>query len=225
MASYCTSPSSQLPFQSTIASEELDRGEVLEGISKLSLTSRNSSEDEPESEIRSGTSEQANINFEANFNSAGMSVLSQSPTFSGKTGENVNTFLQACKHAWSAAPFKTEEDREQVRATTVKIGVKGEAAVFMDYMTEEEQNSFEILSAKLRERFPWRRQIEENKSMILNQVVALTQGIQTMEQYAEQGRRVKNHAPAKYQDALAERRIEGLTRLDIQLSIKTVHGY
>lgn len=143
-----------------------------------------------------------------------------SPTFSGKGDESVGMFLLQCKHAWSGMPFSHNEERSEARATTLHLGVTGEARVFIKSLPEGECYNFEILSSKLKERFP-QRQPMGKRGLILSRMMALKQDSKTLEQYADAGREIVNEAPTEDQEVLADRWIAGLANKNLRMNVKS----
>ncbi|KAJ5914503.1 hypothetical protein N7504_003386 [Penicillium tannophilum] len=145
-----------------------------------------------------------------------------SPTFSGKGDESVDIFLLQCKHAWSGMSFCYDEEKSEARATTLHLGVKGEARVFIQSLPKVEYYDFEILSSKLKERFS-QRQAVENRGLILGRMMALKQGSKTLEEYADAGREIRNEVPAKDQEMLTDRWIAGLADKNLRMNVKSLN--
>lgn len=143
-----------------------------------------------------------------------------SPTFSGKGDECVDIFLLQCKHAWSGMYFSHNEEKSEARATTLHLGVTGEARVFIKSLPEGECYDFEILSSKLKERFP-QRQPMEKRGLILSRMIALKQESKSLEEYADAGREIGNEAPTEDQEVLADRWIAGLANKNLRMNVKS----
>lgn len=117
-------------------------------------------------------------------------------------------------------PFSHNEEKSEARATTLHLGVTGEARVFIKSLPEGECYNFEILSSELKERFP-QRQPMGKRGLILSRMMALKQESKNLEQYADAGREIGNEAPTEDQEVLADRWIAGLANKNLRMNVKS----
>lgn len=130
------------------------------------------------------------------------------PAFSGAHGEDVDTYVNQCEGAWSWTQMP-KADLSKAQATTLYGGLKDEALEFASGLDQETRQNFNVLSAKLKERFHFRRRTR-SQSQIAADIVGLRQENKSFDEYAEVGSMLYDTDGEALNDFLIDRWIEGL---------------
>lgn len=130
------------------------------------------------------------------------------PIFSGSSGEDIERYINQCEWAWAGSQIP-KEDLSRAQVTTLYGGLKGNALDFANGLNQEARQSFQSLSQRLKERFPFRER-RESQRQVLDQIRHLKQGERSLDAYVEEGRRLLHSDGETLNEFLIDQWVDGL---------------
>lgn len=135
-------------------------------------------------------------------------MTAKTPFFSGAPGEDAEMYVNQCEGAWAGIQIP-KEYLSRAQATTLYGGLKGTALEFAQGLEQDTRHSFEQLSTKLKERFPF-RQRTLSQSEIAARIMSLRQDSKSFDEYVDAGWALYHADGEVLNDFLVDRWIEGL---------------
>ena len=144
-------------------------------------------------------------------------ALGGDPTFLGSATEAVDVYINKYKFYQVSCGLSADKLSE-ARGTTLYRGLTGAIEEYTLTLDIEEQLDFDKLSAKLRERFPFKKR-EVDRMDTINKVMALKQGNKSFEEYIDKAFKLKPLLGNDIESLLAQRQVNGLRSESIAIAI------
>jgi hypothetical protein len=129
------------------------------------------------------------------------------PVFTGAPGEDVDHFIDRCELYYVTAGLTTA--LQEANAVMLREGCQGMARECIQKVPRANRKDFGVLTQALRDSFPYKEE-GEDESAILNRIMNLKQGNKKLDDYINEGIRLKCEISSEFQHLLAEQWVSGL---------------